>query len=289
MIVKYDRLYLYTERNSNIDLGGIEQMIAPYAPKQLDARVSADGAMDIYQWELGETLTIDTKQTLITGLLPLVRSQSCAVYLRSKDAQAIKRIVSDLDGTLVRDELLVALVRGKAQEEMMKAETEHAMSGHCAFEENFRHRVQWLRGLGATTLEEFAYQIPLTKGAELFSYFVQGEELRFDLASSNLAPYVHNMCIRLNANEYIASMPLLEDDDETLTGALEEAIIGAKEKRQFAEKDPHARVSSEATLTIGDGANDIEMLSATGHALLYCSLVSQPLDIAHISTDIYFQ
>ena len=41
MIVKYDRLYLYTERNSNIDLGGIEQLIAPYAPKQLDARVSA--------------------------------------------------------------------------------------------------------------------------------------------------------------------------------------------------------------------------------------------------------
>ena len=91
--MKYDRLYLYTERNSNIDLGGIEQLIAPYAPKQLDARVSADGAMDIYQWELGETLAIDAKQTLITGLLPLVRSQSCAVYFRNNDAQAIKRIV----------------------------------------------------------------------------------------------------------------------------------------------------------------------------------------------------
>lgn len=289
MIPNKDKLSLYAPQGVTTLVDVVTRIVAPYGAKELVSRASADGAMSIYEWEMEQVLSRADRLQILRSLLPQVRESGQAICLKSSTRQAIKRIVADLDGTLVGGELLVQLVGGQAEEQKMKRETERAMSGACLFEENFRARVRHLAGLGATRLEEMAYEMPLARGAELLGYFIQGEELRFDLASSNLTPYVHNLAIRFNAHEYIATMPLLESDNETLTGLLVDQIIGPNEKRSFVEHDPYQRVTADGVLSIGDGANDLEMLASAGHALLYVADHTQALNIAHVCTDVYFQ
>lgn len=287
-----DQIYVYTREGVDIiPLDDIEASLLPWLAEGAKAEIdyTADKSIRIYHYTLCKQLKEEERKVLLASMLPCVRVHGFALYLRSTQASAIKRIVSDLDGTLVAEELLVALSREQEFAEEMRQSTESAMLGQLAFEANFRERVARLQGITATRLEEIAYELPLASGDELFCYFAQGEDIRLDIASSNLAPYVHNLSIRLNANEYIATMPILADDDETLTGELVEHIIGAEEKRAFAQYDPHNKVTTSATMAIGDGANDLDMLAVVDHALLYTALHPSSPNIAHITTNIYFQ
>lgn len=242
----------------------------------------------LWAWQCEKSLSHDERLALQSAILPFVRQGALALYIQSERAEPIKRLVADLDGCLVAGELLVRLGEELGCIDEMSKQTELAMSGAEDFAENFAKRIALLRGVQAIRLEELALEMPLAPGLELLCHFTEGEAIRLDIASSNLTPYVHTLAQRFGADEYISTMPTLSAD-EVLEGGLVEPIIGAEEKRAFAAADPYQKVSSEATLSLGDGANDLLMLSATGHALLYCSLASKPLNIAHIVADLYFR
>lgn len=244
--------------------------------------------IELFTWELSKPPTDLDKYKLLSQLLPSVRRGECAVYLRGHDSQAIRRIVADLDGCLVAEELLPRLAVGKSYQEEMLRTTLEAMNGAEDFDKSFRQRVSLLRGTEVKALEETAWQIALAPGIELFAHFTEGEDIRLDIASSNLTPYVHHLANRLGASDYIATMPSL-GEDEILDGKLIDPIVGAETKRQYANTPPSDRYSRVNTLTIGDGANDLAMLSSTAHALMYSSLGDNPLNLAHLLADLYFR
>lgn len=239
-------------------------------------------------WDCPKALSEAKCYELLRSALPYVRAGGYALYLRQSGAKPIRRIVADLDGCLVAEELLVKLSEGETFAHELSTATQAAMQGEVPFAENFAQRIAYLRGKCATDLESIAYQMTLAPGAELLTYFVEGEDIRFDIASSNLVPYVHHLSLRLNAHEYIATMPSM-DEDEILDGTLIAPIVSGAEKRTFALANPYERYPAEATLSIGDGANDLPMLSATGHALLYASTSPHSLNIAHLVADLYFR
>ncbi len=244
--------------------------------------------LELYVWSLDGELTWTQKKGLLTKLLPIVRTEGLAIYLREQESEPIRRIVADLDGCLVAEELLPRLSKGKSYEDVINRMTQDAMSGIEGFGDNFARRVTYFQGLPATELERIAWEVKLARGIELFCQMTEGEEIRLDIASSNLVPYVHHLAQRLGATDYIATMPEL-DEEELLTGELVQPIIKADEKRSFAEQPIGGVYRPQNTLTIGDGANDIEMLSSSSHSLLYSSVGLESLNLAHVFMDLYFR
>lgn len=241
-----------------------------------------------YQWQLTESYNEYQRLNILQKALPYVRDSGLALYLRGEGAKPIRRIVADLDGCLVSEELLIKLSEGEAFAQELSQATLASMQGTIPFVENFACRIAYLAGKQAKDLEGIAYTMDLAPGVDLLSYFIEGEDIRFDIASSNLVPYVHHLSLRLNAHEYIATMPSM-DEQEVLDGKLVEPIVTGEVKRTFAISNPYDRYPAEVTLTIGDGANDLPMLSATGHALLYHSGLPHSLNIAHLVADLYFR
>lgn len=280
-------IYLYTHKASTASVVAelsdiLKDYLASAQPQQLPA---PSRTQDTTLWDLSSSpLSSRERHSLLSALLSYVRRQPVALYYRSPEAKPIRRIVADLDGCLVSEELLVRIAR----EQSMHTDTIAAMTGAVDFESSFRRRVQCVRGMTASQLEELGASVSLAPGIEHFCRFTEGEDIRLDLASSNLTPYVHTLMLRLGATDYIATMPEM-DEEEVLDGTLSEPIVDAQSKRDFALQTIGRDIRLESTLSIGDGANDLEMLSATAHALLYCSAIDDSLDIGEVMTDLYFR
>lgn len=242
----------------------------------------------VLRWTLHRELSQEERNSLYQELLPHIRQCACAIYYKGEHAQAIRRIVADLDGCLVAEELLVHVAQSRGEGSVIAEATQQAMQGEIDFARSFSERVRILKGMTASQLEEIAQSIRLAQGVESFCRFTEGEDIRLDLASSNLTPYVHTLMLRLGANDYIATMPSM-DSVEVLDGTLVEPIITAEHKRDYCLSEVSKRISIEQTLTIGDGANDLLMLACTPHALLYHSAGEESLNIADIMIDLYFR
>lgn len=282
-------LHIYITKTEVELLSELRPLINPYLQSEEVRTLDVPSALIAgYAYELKERLSTDERLTLLSQLLPYARQRAVAFYTKASQAEPIKRIVADLDGCLVADELLPYLAQETEYAETIETATKLAMEGKQSFRDNFTSRVALLAGIAATRLEELAYELRLAPGVELLCHFTEGEAIRLDIASSNLIPYVHHVARRFGADEYIGTIPSL-DSEERLTGALEDPIITDREKQAFALNDPYNKCKAEETLCIGDGANDLLMLSSTAHSLLYSSLPEKSLNIAHLVADIYFR
>lgn len=280
-------IYLYTHKASTARVvAEISDILEGYlASVQAQLLPSPSQAQDTTCWDISSRpLSSGERHSLFSVLLGYIRREPVALYCRSEGAKPIRRIVADLDGCLVSEELLVRI----AQEQAVYSDTIAAMTGAVDFETSFRKRVQCVRGMTASQLEELGNIVNLAPGIERFCRFTEGEDIRLDLASSNLTPYVHTLTLRLGASDYIATMPEMSDD-EILDGTLSIPVVDARSKRDFALQSPGRDITPESTLVIGDGANDLEMLSATAHALLYYSAIDNSLSISDIVADLYFR
>ncbi len=283
-------VYLYTRPESLEDsLIEVEDKLKRYTTlgpyERLD---SPSRGQSLIRWSLPKDLTEQERYDLFRDLLGYIRQKPLALYYRGANYAPIKRIVADLDGCLVAEELLIHIARERGMLEEISTSTQTAMEGKVDFESNFKARVRLLKGMQASDLEFIASSITLAPGIEQFCRFTEGEDIRLDLASSNLAPYVQTLMIRLGASDYIATMPVM-NDEEVLDGTLEDPIITAQDKKDYALTTVNKYISQEQTLVIGDGANDLLMLSVMPHALLYHSAGSESLNIADVVVDLYFR
>lgn len=234
-----------------------------------DLPLGVTGDMDAGWGYRAVTLWLDEAQVhaLLESSLAEVRHGAYTIYIR-RSILPIRRVVADLDGTLVQGEALVWLARTKGLEPEIEQLTEACILGRVSFAESFAHR---LRLLAPTTEDEWravARAIPLAKGAEHLHAQLGARGITFDCASGALEPLVAELQMRLGYERYVCSKP-------------EQYILDSMGKRSFACHDPRPEpISPEATLTIGDGANDLEMLASAGHALLYSAMPIEayPLD-----------
>ena len=176
---------------------------------------------------------------LLERLLPWARGRSLPFYYPSSAAvRPLRRVAFDLDGTLIRDELMVLLAQQRGRGEEMQQLTEAAMCGARPFRESFVARSQLLLGLSEAELLQ-----PLT-------------QLSF-------------------APDAAARM-----EGGRLAGLVEEAIVDAEAKARYLEA--WAGCELGATLALGDGANDIHMLSTAGHALHYSCIAPSAPSLIHL-------
>ncbi|ABK69880.1 MULTISPECIES: phosphoserine phosphatase SerB [Mycobacteriaceae] len=182
-------------------------------------------------------------------------------YTLSRRAKRL--IVFDVDSTLIQGEVIEMLAEHAGAAAAVAEVTEAAMRGELDFAESLHRRVATLAGLPASVLDEVAEQLELTPGARTTIRTLRRLGYYCGVVSGGfrqvIEPLAHELML-----DYVAANEL-EIVDGKLTGRVVGDVVDrpgkAKALRDFAQQ---VGVPMEQTVAVGDGANDIDMLSAAG-------------------------
>jgi phosphoserine phosphatase len=179
-------------------------------------------------------------------------------------ARRAKRLVAfDVDSTLVQGEVIEMLAEHAGCAAEVRAVTEAAMRGELDFTQSLRRRVALLAGLPASVLTEVSNTAELTPGARTTVRTLKRLGFRCGAVSGGFTQIVRPIAEGLGLDFCTANE--LEIRDGKLTGQLVGPVVDrlgkASALRQAAE---HFGVPLAQCVAVGDGANDIDMLTTAG-------------------------
>ncbi|UIZ91805.1 phosphoserine phosphatase SerB [Corynebacterium sp. CNCTC7651] len=180
-----------------------------------------------------------------------------------------KRLVCfDCDSTLITGEVIEMLAAHAGKEAEVAEVTERAMRGELDFEESLRERVKTLAGLDASVIDEVAAAIELTPGARTTIRTLNSMGYRTAVVSGGFIQVLEGLAEELELDYVRANT--LEIEDGKLTGRVTGKIVDRQAKADFlAEFAADSGLTMNQTVAVGDGANDIDMLSRAGLGIAF--------------------
>ncbi len=192
-----------------------------------------------------------------------VAVQAAGLHRRAKGL-----VVMDVDSTLIQGEVIEMLAAHAGCESQVAAITESAMRGEIDFTESLRRRVRLLAGLDAGALDSVASSVVLTPGARTLIRTLRRLGYRCGIVSGGFDVVTDHLAAELELDFSLANR--LEVRDGVLTGEVLEPIVDRAAKaealRAFARA---ANVPLAQTVSIGDGANDLDMLQTAGLGIAF--------------------
>lgn len=180
-----------------------------------------------------------------------------------------RRIVAlDMDSTLLQAEVIDELAKEAGVGEKVAAITEAAMRGEIDFDESLRQRVSSLAGLSETVLPMIAARLQLTEGAERLLKHLKRIGYRTAILSGGFMYFGRHLQEKLGIDHVHANQ--LEIVDGKLTGHVIGDIVNAQRKADLLEQlARNEGIDRKQTIAIGDGANDLPMLSRAGLGIAF--------------------
>ena len=174
-----------------------------------------------------------------------------------------KLVVFDMDSTLIQAEVIVELAKLVGAGEEVDRITESAMRGEMDFCESFRKRVALLKGIRQEQLFKVSRELPLTDGADLVAKTLKGLGYKLGILSGGFTFVGEYLKDRLGFDYMFANE--LDIKDGVVTGEVVGEIVDGQRKavllRQLAQRE---NITLEQTIAVGDGANDLPMISIAG-------------------------
>jgi phosphoserine phosphatase len=172
-------------------------------------------------------------------------------------------LIADMDSTIVTTETLDELAGQAGIKDRIAAITKRAMNGELDFEGALRERVGMLAGLPVAAMERTWAETELMPGARELVATMRANGARCALVSGGFTFFTGRVAALVGFHEH-HSNTLLEAEGR-LTGHVADPILGrnaklATLKRLAAEQG----IGLDATLAVGDGANDLDMIQAAG-------------------------
>jgi phosphoserine phosphatase len=169
----------------------------------------------------------------------------------------------DMDSTLIEQEVIDELAKAAGVGEAVSAITEQAMRGELDFDQSFRQRVALLKGLPETALQKVASQLKVSEGAVTLMQTLKKLGYRTAILSGGFVYFAEVLQQLLGIDEVYANH--LHIENGLVTGQVVGEIVNgenkAKKLRALAQKH---NISLEQVIAVGDGANDLPMLSIAG-------------------------
>ena len=197
------------------------------------------------------------------------RSGADIAVQRSGLARRAKRlIVFDVDSTLITGEVIEMLADHTGTRERVEQITAAAMRGELDFAASLRERVAMLAGLDAAVLDEVGRALELTPGARTTIRTLKRLGYRCGIVSGGFTQVARHLVDELELDFVAANT--LEVRDGRLTGALVGDIVDRAGKARALERfAAESGVPMNQTVAVGDGANDIDMLTTAGLGIAF--------------------
>ena len=173
-------------------------------------------------------------------------------------------LVADMDSTMIEQECIDELADAVGIKAEVAAITERAMNGELDFEQALRTRVALIKGLERAAIEEIRRErITLAPGGRALIHTMKAYGAYTSLVSGGFTFFADYFAKRIGFDEAIANV--LEFDGEQLTGTVASPIVDKSTKLQRLEALAAERnLPMSATMAVGDGANDLDMIKAAG-------------------------
>jgi phosphoserine phosphatase len=177
-------------------------------------------------------------------------------------------LLADMDSTIVTSETLDELAAFAGLKEKIAAITARAMNGELDFKSALRERVGMLKGLSTSALEATWQATELMPGALDLVGTMRAHGARCVLVSGGFTFFTGKVAALVGFHAHFSNT--LELDGETLAGTVADPILDRDAKLATLK-----RIAGElglpltATLTVGDGANDLAMIQAAGLGIAF--------------------
>lgn len=177
-------------------------------------------------------------------------------------------ICFDMDSTLIKTEVIDELAKRAGVGEQVQEITARAMRGEIDFRESFKERVALLKGLDESVMKDIAEHLPITEGVERLMYVLKRYGYKIAILSGGFTYFGNYLKERFGIDYVYANN--LEIVDGKLTGRYVGDIVDGKRKAELLQLLAQVEnVDIAQTIAVGDGANDLPMLSAAGLGIAF--------------------
>ena len=185
------------------------------------------------------------------------------VYLQPRDEFGKQLLICDMDMTIVAAETLDEVAAGFGLGDEIAAITRRAMYGEIDFRAALRERIAMLAGEAEQIFLDVNARLSLNRGARRLLAGAKAAGVRTILVSGGFAQVADEVARQLGFDEVYCNH--LEIRDGKLTGEVREPIVDAELKQRVLRQRAQAcGLSLRSCCAIGDGANDIPMLTTAG-------------------------
>ena len=190
-------------------------------------------------------------------------------FQRDNMYRRMRRLICfDMDSTLIQTECIDELAEKAGVGEQVRAITESAMRGEIDFKESFAKRVALLKGLDVNVMKEIAENMPITEGVERLMFVLKRYGYKIAILSGGFTFFGEYLQKKFDIDYVYANE--LEVEDGKLTGRYLGDVVDGKRKAELLRLIAQVeKVDIAQTIAVGDGANDLPMLSLAGLGIAF--------------------
>ena len=178
-------------------------------------------------------------------------------------------ICFDMDSTLIQTECIDELARRAGVGDQVSAITARAMRGEIDFKESFTERVALLKGLDVGVMQDIAEHLPITEGADRLMSVLKRCGYKIAILSGGFTFFGEYLQRRYGI-DYVYANELEVDENGKLTGHYVGEIVDGQRKAELLRLIAQVeKVNLAQTIAVGDGANDLPMISEAGLGIAF--------------------
>ncbi|NOZ55075.1 MAG: phosphoserine phosphatase SerB [Gammaproteobacteria bacterium] len=185
------------------------------------------------------------------------------------DPAQVRLLITDMDSTLISIECIDEIADFLGIKPDVAAITRAAMRGEIDFNTSLQQRVSLLKGLSADVLHNvYNERLRLNSGAKVLMTSLRNAGIKTALVSGGFTYFTERLESRLQLDYSLANQ--LEIIDNRLTGVVLGQIVDGSVKAAYLTQIAHQNnIPLSATIAVGDGANDLEMMNKAGLGIAY--------------------